>query len=199
MATTITSETLPDGYAMWGKMSLVEFRAFPEEDGIDRILLAGMLWERPMAKRNRLHAGIEARIVYLLTHWLERESAFHLQVFSGEMGCEFPEIESSFGIDVAVFSRELLDQQAQAEPYIVGRPELAVEILSPSDSAVTIHGKIDQYLAAGVPLIWLVNPYLPGVTVLQPRQKPELLSGDDLLTGKEVLPEFQVPVSQLFV
>lgn len=198
MATAVTAQTLPDGFAAVGRMSLTEFRQQLEKEAFEQILLAGQVWERPMTRRNRVHAGIEARITQFLSNWADQCTSQEFRVFSGEVGCEFPEIESSFGIDVAVFSTAVLQQQSEASPYLVGRPELAVEILSPSDSNTIIYRKIDLYLAAQVPLIWQVNPLLPGVLVFQPGQKPELLTEDDLLTGKDILPEFQVSVSQLF-
>lgn len=177
-------------------MTLAEFRVLPEEDGVDRELFRGEIVETEMTKRNRWHAQVEAMIAHLLNAWSLNQGARNTRVFSGEVGCEFPELESSVGIDVALFSTELLgDQDAQ---YIVGSPILAVEILSPSARHEQTQQKIDLYLQGGVKSVWMVDPHFRTLTVHQSGTAPHMFSGDDRLEDAENLPGFSVLVSALF-
>ncbi|MEX0702042.1 MAG: hypothetical protein WD069_08095 [Planctomycetales bacterium] len=66
-------------------MTAEEFLALPE-DGMERMLIRGRLWEKPVTRRNRWHSWIEARIVYLLWDWLESQPKPRGLVHSGEAG-----------------------------------------------------------------------------------------------------------------
>lgn len=180
------------------KMTLSEFNALPEDPEWDRMLIAGELWEKPMTKRNRWHAEVEARIAQLLKNWREKLPQPRGQVFSGEVGCDFPELETGFGIDVAYLSHEVLSQQADDSKYIVGAPTLAVEILSPSEKKDEIDAKVISYLDGGARLIWIVDYRFQMVTVFRPDADPEMFSGDREITGESHLQGFAVPVSKFF-
>lgn len=80
-----------------------------------------------------------------------------------------------------------------------GAPDLAVEILSPSNTTAEIHGKIVEYLENGTKLIWVINPEEEYVLVYKSKPSPDrLLSSVDILSGEEILPEFSFPVADLF-
>ncbi|MBI1309747.1 hypothetical protein GC176_00455 [bacterium] len=181
-------------------MTLEEFYTLPEDDGIDRSLIRGVLVEEPMTKRNRWHAIVEATIARLLGNWAAEQEVSVGNVFSGEVGCELTVdgVESSVGIDVALFSAERLAEQAPNSRFIKGPPVLAVEILSPSDTQERVQQKADLYLAAGTQLVWIVDPHFKTVTAITPHGTPVMFSGDDPLTAETQLPGFSVPVSSLF-
>jgi Uma2 family endonuclease len=179
-------------------MTLQEFNALPEDPTVDRMLINGELWEKPMTKRNRWHAGIEARIAQHLANWLDEQSPPFGKVFSGEVGCDFPDSESGFGIDVAVFTFEVLATQAEGAKFIVGVPVLAVEILSPSERQEEIQAKTDTYLDSGVKCVWIVDPHFKTITAFRSDEKPTLFSGDDEISGEPYLPGFGVRTDKLF-
>jgi Uma2 family endonuclease len=80
-----------------------------------------------------------------------------------------------------------------------GAPDLAVEILSPSNTTAEIHGKIVEYLENGTKLIWVINPEEEYVLVYKSNPSPDrLLSSVDILSGEEILPDFSFPVADLF-
>ena len=96
--------------------------------------------------------------------------------------------------DVAIVlgSRDL-----PADRPIEGAPDLAVEVVSPTNTAREIHQKISDYFAAGSKRVWVFCPqereiYVHGPGGVIRRQ------GDDLLEEPELLPEFSVKVSSLF-
>ena len=75
---------------------------------------------------------------------------------------------------------------------------LAVEVLSPSDTHEDVTAKVDQYLAVGVPLVWIVDPHFRTVTVHRPGQQPDFFTTDDDLTAEPHLPGFQIAVRRFF-
>jgi Uma2 family endonuclease len=77
-------------------------------------------------------------------------------------------------------------------------PDLAVEVVSGSDTFGDVDAKVQQYLASGVRLIWLVDPVLRTVTVHATDRRPQLCTEADDLVGDPVLPDFRIPVGQLF-
>jgi Uma2 family endonuclease len=80
-----------------------------------------------------------------------------------------------------------------------GAPDLAVEILSPSNTTAEIHGKIVEYLENGTKLIWVINPEEEYVLVYKSNPSPDrLLRFVDILSGEEILPDFSFPVADLF-
>src|SRR5262249_49692616 len=77
-------------------------------------------------------------------------------------------------------------------------PDLAVEVLSPSDRIADAMGKITMYLQAGVRLVWLVDPSARTVTIFRPDAALKLVGAGETLDGGDVLPGFSVPVAELF-
>jgi Uma2 family endonuclease len=101
------------------------------------------------------------------------------------------------GPDVALY----VDAQAFDElhpKYGETPPRLAVEVLSPSDTASKVLRKITDYLSSGVNLVWLVDPEARSVTVYRSDKGPYEMRGDGELTGDETLPGFRCRVSDFF-
>lgn len=78
-------------------------------------------------------------------------------------------------------------------------PDLAVEVVSPSDRYYKVESKVDEYLRAGVKMVWLVNPELRTVRIFRENvfNTKQVGPGDEL-TGDDVLPGFRCKVSELF-
>jgi Uma2 family endonuclease len=77
-------------------------------------------------------------------------------------------------------------------------PDLAVEVISPNDEAEALETKLDEYLRAGVRLVWVL--YIPtrNVWAYKLDGTARLYRATDTLTGEDVLPGFAVPVAELF-
>jgi Uma2 family endonuclease len=111
----------------------------------------------------------------------------------------FPDDPNKVRIPDAAFTRrERLPEGLPFEGHGRVAPDLVVEIISPNDRAADLDAKIDDYQAAGVPLIWVVNPEIRTV-------RPYTLTGNvpplhlgSTLTGGSVLPGFSCPVAAIF-
>jgi Uma2 family endonuclease len=76
-------------------------------------------------------------------------------------------------------------------------PELAVEVISPTDQDRMIRVKVANYLAAGT-VVWVVYPPTKEIEVYRPGQSVDILSVEDTLDGGPVLPEFKLAVLEVF-
>lgn len=77
-------------------------------------------------------------------------------------------------------------------------PDIAVEVLSPNDVASYVFQKIDDYLRAGVSLVWLVDPPTRTAYVYRPDGTALRLTAEQELEGEGVFPGFRVKVGDLF-
>ena len=77
-------------------------------------------------------------------------------------------------------------------------PDLAIEVISPSDVYSRIVRKAFDYLAAGTRLVWVLDPVAETVTVYRSKSDIELLTREATLTGEDVVPGFTCPVENLF-
>ncbi len=85
---------------------------------------------------------------------------------------------------------------AKAIPELV--PDLAVEVLSESNTRNEMAIKLAEYFEAGTRLVWYVDPVSRCVDVYTSAGTPSRLGEKDLLTGGDVLPGFEVRVAEIF-
>lgn len=101
--------------------------------------------------------------------------------------------------DVSFIVKERLKGYKRApKKFFEGAPDLAVEILSPSDTVEGLHDKIVDYFANGSRLVWVINPEEQVVLVYHSPQPDQLLRPGDLISGENVVSGFTLPVSDLF-
>lgn len=80
-------------------------------------------------------------------------------------------------------------------------PDLAVEVVSPSERRALLHAKLRDYLDAGTPLVWVVHPRQRTVEVLAPGVAPgrgRVLRDGETVDGGVVLPGLALPVAAVF-
>lgn len=184
------------------KMTVEEFLALPEDDGVYRELIDGELVEYPrvpMTTRNAKHTLAVARLSQHLWGWLDSQPSLEGVVATGEVRCRLDtEEENAIGIDVAVFLSKTAADVAEHGGIYEENPVVAVEVLSPSDSHQKISDRIHLYLEAQVPQTWIVDPEFKSVTVYRPSNPPVLSNRDHVLSGEPELPGFNITVSELF-
>ena len=77
-------------------------------------------------------------------------------------------------------------------------PDLAVEVLSPSNTRKDIERKVTEYFAMGARLVWVADPERRMVTVHAPEARSYVVPSGEFLDGGDVLPGFRVEVKKLF-
>ena len=100
--------------------------------------------------------------------------------------------------DVAFVRRERIEKAGPVEGYWIGAPDLAVEVLSPSDTVRRVEGKVAQWLESGTSIVWVVSPKMHTVTVYRSLTDIVLLTEIDTIDGGIVVPGFQIPIAEIF-
>ncbi|MGA2620642.1 MAG: Uma2 family endonuclease [Thermoguttaceae bacterium] len=99
--------------------------------------------------------------------------------------------------DVAFVTAERIGGKLAAG-FFPGPPDLAVEVLSPDDRAGEVLAKVQDWLDAGCRAVWVVDPRTSTVTVYRSRSEIAVLGTSEALSGGDLLPNFSLPVSELF-
>ena len=164
-------------------------------DGIRRELVAGEL--REMTPAGFQHGRIAGNIAGELR-------AFVLPRRLGVMTTA----EASFRLttdpdtvrvpDVAFVSRARMEEVGDPVGFWPGAPDLAVEVISPSDRYGDVGEKVDDYLGAGTRMVIVVDPHRRTVTVHRSPSDLTVLSEDDVLDGGDVVPGWTLPVRDVF-
>jgi Uma2 family endonuclease len=161
------------------------------DDGQKYELVDGTIRVSPAGMR---HSKVGAHILYLIARFLEQNPLG--EVYSSDVGIVLP--NGNVRSPDACFIRQ---ERLPAEtPDTFGEvvPDLAVEVLSPGDRTRHVADKIGEYVEAGVPLIWLVDPRSRTVTVYRSLTDTERLDEGDTLTAEPILPGFGVKVAEFF-
>ena len=98
--------------------------------------------------------------------------------------------------DVAYISAERQSEPSH-DAYNPNAPDLAVEVVSPTDSERNLAIKVANYLVAGT-VIWVVYPDRREVNIFVPQQAVKQLGANDVLDGSGIFPEFNLKVSDIF-
>jgi Uma2 family endonuclease len=100
--------------------------------------------------------------------------------------------------DVSVVRSGRFEGDQVPTGYVTLAPDLAVEVLSPNDLDYETDQKIEDYLAAGVPLVWVINPQSKTVLIYRADGSIQGLRANDELSGEGVVPGFRCRVGDIF-
>jgi Uma2 family endonuclease len=100
--------------------------------------------------------------------------------------------------DIAFVRRERIAKAGDVKSYWIGAPDLAVEVVSPSDTIPQIEGKVAEWLEAQTGAVWVVSPKLHTVTVYRSLTDIVTLTEKDVLDGADVVPGFEIKVAEIF-
>jgi Uma2 family endonuclease len=178
------------------RMTVEEFLALPD-DGVERMLIDGVVRELGMTIRRWRHGDVQVNIAYLLKSWLLGQPRPRGRVMDGDVGFRLA-TGTLVGVDVAYVSPELAAATPESQATFKGAPTLAAEVISPSDKQEDIDDKVAAYLAAGVPHIWVVQPRFRTVTVYRPDSVPRLYSIEDEIDAEPHMPGFRAAVASIF-
>lgn len=175
------------------RMTLEEFQRLPESDEFLYELDAGILVREPRPARPHGTA------VVLMGKHLVDYALEHGGVVTTATGYVLGEDPDTLrGPDVAYTREDPALYGGDADGFIRGAPDLAVEVLSPSNRWTDIRRKIDQYFAAGARMVWIVDPQSKSVTVHPSADRSHTIGPDGTLEGDRVLPGLRLPVAELF-
>lgn len=163
--------------------------ALPENAERRFELVGGAIVEVPS---NPYSSYIAARISRRLTAFVEDHG---LGYVTGEGGGYVVSGER-YAPDVAFISRARQPELVR-EGYNPLPPELAIEVVSPSDSEKNLRIKLVNYLAAGTQ-VWVIYPDTREVEVYIPGQPARIIDQSGSLDGGTVLPGFRLDVRDIF-
>ena len=141
------------------------------------------------------HSEVAINIGGLIWEFLQKNPIG--KVYASDVGIAFPNgnVRSP---DVTYVSIAKLPEGRSPETFGEVIPDLAVEVLSPSDSLKELGRKIGEFLENGVPIVWLVDPARQTVTIYRSLTETQQLTLKDTITAEPVLPGFSVPISRFF-
>jgi Uma2 family endonuclease len=102
------------------------------------------------------------------------------------------------GPDVAFITRERIPAEGLPRAFFEGAPDLAVEIVSPTDNATELEIKVHDYLRNGAQRVWVVYPDSRRVAVHRPDGTARWYSEDAAIEDQEFLPGFSLPLREIF-
>jgi Uma2 family endonuclease len=100
--------------------------------------------------------------------------------------------------DVSYVSKKRLPEGPTSEGYIYIAPDLAVEVVSPNDLSYEVERKTIEYLDAGVPLVWVIDPEARTVRIYRGDGSSGWLREGGELLGEDVLPGFRCRLTTIF-
>jgi Uma2 family endonuclease len=182
MATTAATTYTPE-----------DLLAMPDGDRYE--LVDGRLVERSMGAESSFIGAnlLSLLVVFCKTHglgWVFGADCGY-QCFPGQPGLVRKP-------DVSFLRSDKLPGGRLPEGHVKVAPDLAVEVLSPNDLVYETDQKVEEYLAAGVPLVWVVHPQSHVVLTYRADGSIQGLRQNDGLSGEGVLPGFRCRVGDIF-
>lgn len=120
--------------------------------------------------------------------------------FGADLGYQcFPDLPNHVRKpDASLIRNDRLAALQEDPGYMPIPADLVVEVVSPNDLAYEVAEKVEEYLAAGFRVVWVVHPHLRTVTIYHPGGESSVLHEGDEITGGPALPEFRRRVSEFF-
>jgi Uma2 family endonuclease len=165
------------------------------DNGMRRELVAGEL--REMAPSGQEHGCVAMIFSIPLGAFIEEkklgnsyaaETGFHLA--RGPDTVRAP--------DFAFVSCERLASVPKGRGFFHGPPDLAVEVISPSDTYSEVEDKVEEWLNAGCRMVVVVNPRNRTLKVYRTVTDVTILTVEDTFDGGDVVPGFQLLVRRIF-
>jgi len=100
--------------------------------------------------------------------------------------------------DVSFLSNEKLAEIKNVNKFYDGTPDLAIEVISPSETYNDVQGKLEDYLSAGVKMVWIIRPENKIVTTYRTLSDFKILRENEELNGEDLLPNFKCNLTDIF-
>ena len=145
-----------------------------------------------------LSSLVAARVLHRLVDFCEPKAL--AWIFSADLGYQcFPDHPRKVRKpDVSLVLRDRLPAEQFAEGFLTLPPDLAVEVVSPNDLAYEVEEKVEEYLGAGVRLVWVVYPTTRTIHIHRGDGSAAVARSSDELNGEDLLPGFVCRVGDIF-
>jgi len=169
-----------------------EWLEMPESEGREEVVNGEII---PMPPAKKLHMAVLRRLVRALTQQLDEAhyevnfGSYGLVIRTNPLTCREP--------DIAVFERAALITQ---NGYYHSAPQLAIEILSPSETRRMTAAKLRDYEAIGVPEAWVISPEAESIEVLR-LEEDRLVTTAVLVDGMlrpRAFPQVEIDIAQIW-
>jgi Uma2 family endonuclease len=158
-------------------------------------LIDGVIVE--MASSSQKNTVVAGRVIYFLNAFVIPRD---LGYVSGADGGYTVDVKNAYQPDAGYISK-VRHPQLEGIAFPIA-PDIAVEVISPSESSKNVMKKVLRYIQGGSRLVWTMYADDETVYVWQLGDDGEMrwrvLSGDDVLDGGDVLPGFSIKVSEIF-
>jgi len=151
------------------KLTVEEFLALPEGD-ITYELANGqaILKDKPISSQ-RFHSSVQKRLLWILDSWCQDRGDVYTELSiqlhrKGQIWMPVP--------DLTYVSFTRWPEQLTADGPCPVSPELVIEMISPSQTFGDMTRKAEDYLNAGIPRVWIVDPQAKSITVYYPDAPP---------------------------
>ena len=166
----------------------------PENEGKRLELIGGMICE--MAPSSKINTIIAARFVRYLGNFVDENNLGYVTGADGGFQLGPHEVR----IPDAAFIAKARVSELAGTVFPVA-PDLAVEVISPSETSRMIHDKISAYLQAGTQFVWVIYPedkVIEAWTPADDGMTMKTLGENDTLNGGDALPGLELPVKSVF-
>ncbi len=138
-----------------------------------------------------------AFLVHMLANWSDESGGGYY--FDSNAGFSLPDgsMRSPDAAWVASARWEALSL-ADQERFAPVVPDFILELRSPSDPLPSLHAKMQQWIANGVKLAWLIDPIDQAVTIYRAGADPERLARPDAIQGTGPVDGFDLPLSKIW-
>jgi Uma2 family endonuclease len=179
-----------------GRMWVEDLLALPTDDGRRYELVEGVLVR--VAGSGELATTVAATVLIALGAYVRPR---RLGVVTGADGVyTFPNAETGLLPDVGFYVAARRAQVVNRTKPIPFAPDLAVEVVSPSQDADDMAAKAQRYLRGGTQLVWVVWPEQQRVDVWRAggNVPTTMVRFDEMLSGEDVVPGFTISIGEVF-
>jgi Uma2 family endonuclease len=175
-------------------MTAEELFELPDDDYKYELVEGGLI---RMAPTGGEHGVLTVRLGRLLDEYVE---AHDLGIVCGaETGFVLRRTPDTVRApDAAFIAKDHMPASGVPKTYWPFAPDLAVEVVSPSDRFDEVQTKVAEYLTAGTRLVWVVNPTTRTIFIYHSTRDVQALGEDDELTGEDLIPGFRCSVKRIF-
>lgn len=158
-------------------------------------LVKGIL--KKMSPTGKKHGSVTVKITVPLAQHAQTNRLG--KVYGAETGFKIAsDPDTVRAPDVSFISQKREEEIGDIDGFIPGPPDLAVEVVSPSDSYSEVEEKVLEWLEAGVRMVIVANPRKKTITVSRSLNDIKVLTENDTLSGEDVLPGWILPVKGIF-